>query len=76
MPTRNDDVITRFTDAAAHARARVTAAPAPLPHAERALGFQFAPGDRVVDLVTGHIGVVDAGHPTADLVHAAQPTSD
>lgn len=39
---------------------------------EAALGLMFRPGDRVVDMVTGLEGVVDAGESVASLVRAAR----
>ena len=43
-------------------RERLRAAAAPVASVERALGLKFAPGDQVIDLITGQKGTIDGGH--------------
>lgn len=66
----------RAVDAVTLTRARRRAEFPPTPSAEQTLGFSFAPGDRAVDMVTGEDVTIHAGHPIADLVHAAKPHLD
>lgn len=65
-----------FARAARQARQALAASvPAP-PSAERALGFAFAPGDRVIDTRTGEEVVIDAGYQVTDHVPIARSQVD
>lgn len=44
--------------------------------AETFLGLSFQPGDKAIDLVTGEVVTVDAGHEAADLAPPARPYLD
>lgn len=44
--------------------------------AEAAMGFRFRPGDKVIDLVTGLGGVVDAGRSESTTVPVTRPHLD
>lgn len=69
-------IVRRFAERAAALRVSALAAsPAP-PSAERALGFTFTPGDRAIDLVTGHEVLIHAGHEVTDLVQSPRTTVD
>lgn len=64
----------RIIDQAEQARARLRAVTPPPPSPERLRGLALAPGDRAIDLVTGHEVEVISGHQIADLVSAPKPS--
>lgn len=75
MPV-NSSIVRRSIDAIAASRAAVASSPLPTYTAERALGLSHAPGDRVVDAVTGHVVEVVNGYTNAEVVFAARPKVD
>jgi predicted ATPase len=69
----NSSLVRRVVDSVDASRAAIADAARVTHTAERALGLSFAPGDHVVDSVTGSIGEIVNGYTHAEVVQPARP---